>query len=59
MEPTAIFYLCIFLLSLAVVYDQVTKKIPTRLRADQAPKSGYGLVPAVTYESPARAQGVE
>ena len=59
MEQTAAVYICIFLLSLAILYDQVTKRIPTRLRADQAPKSGFGLFSAAENELPARAHGIE
>jgi hypothetical protein len=41
-------YIWIFLLSIAFLYDQTTKRVLTRLRGDQAPKSGFGLVPAGT-----------
>ena len=59
MDQIVVFYLCIFLLSAALLYDQVMKRIPTRLRANQAPKSGFGLIAAAEYGLPARAQGVE
>jgi hypothetical protein len=58
MEQSAAIYTCIFLL-LAVLYDQTTKRIPSRLHADQAPKSGYGLVPAGEHGFPPRAFGIE
>jgi hypothetical protein len=51
--------LCILLVSVAILYDQLTKRIPTRLRADQAPASGYGLIAAATHDAPVRAAGIE
>jgi hypothetical protein len=59
MDQTAAVYLCIFLLSLAVLYDQITKRIPTRLHANQAPKSRFGLIPTAEYNLPPCAHGVE
>lgn len=59
MEKITIVYICIFLLALATLYDQITKRIPTRLRADQAPKLGYGLLRAVENDLPVRAHGIE
>ncbi|RDW58624.1 hypothetical protein BP6252_13100 [Coleophoma cylindrospora] len=47
---------CIFL---AILYDQFTKRIPTRLRADQAPKSRYGLIAAAPHGTPVRASGID
>lgn len=35
----------LFALLVLFLYDRVTKRIPSRLRPDQAPKSGFGLVP--------------
>lgn len=49
----------LFGLFLAILYDQLTKRIPTRLRADQAPRSGYGLVEATAHNAPVRASGIE
>jgi hypothetical protein len=54
MDQTSAVSLVIILLSLAVFYDQITKRIPTR-----KPRSGYGLIPAVEYDSPPTADGVE
>lgn len=59
MDQAAAFYICVFLLSIAFIYDLATKRIPSRLRADEAPKSRFGLVPAGDYSLPARACGVE
>jgi hypothetical protein len=59
MDQTAAVYFSILLLSLLVLYDQVTKRIPTRLREDQRPKSGFGLVSATGNDLPARADGIE
>ena len=59
MAQTRATYLSIFLLLLAVLYDQITKRIPTRLRADQAPKSGFGLILTAEYNLPPCAHGVE
>jgi hypothetical protein len=59
MDQNVALYTCVFLLSLAVLYDQITKRIPTRLRADQAPRSGFGLIPVAEYSFPARANGIE
>lgn len=56
MDQTAAFYIIILLLSLLVLYDQIAKRIPTRLREDQRPKSGYGLVPATRNDLSARAE---
>lgn len=52
-------YLCILLASAAVLYDQFTKRIPSRLRAEEAPKSEFGLVRADKLESRGRAGGIE
>ncbi|KJZ69751.1 hypothetical protein HIM_10862 [Hirsutella minnesotensis 3608] len=59
MDHTTAVYLLVSLLSIAFLYDQVTKRIPTRLVADQAPKSRFGLVPIGAYNLPARAGGVD
>jgi hypothetical protein len=42
---TTTLYLCILIAS-AVVYDQFTKRIPSRLRDAERPTSGFGLVRA-------------
>ncbi|KAK4649973.1 hypothetical protein QC762_0105260 [Podospora pseudocomata] len=52
-------YLVIFLLSIAVLYYQATKSIPSRLNSDQAPKSRFELVPACASGLPTRADGIE
>ncbi len=46
------------LLTLAFLYDKVTKKIPTRL-AEESPKARFELVPASTYSTPAPRRGIE
>ena len=50
-------FLSVFLV--ALLYDQFTRKIPTRLRPDQAPKSAFGVVPADGFASQLRASGTE
>lgn len=59
MEQAVAAYLCILLVPVAILYNQLTKRIPTRLRADQVPKSGYGLIAAATHDAPVRAVGIE
>jgi hypothetical protein len=59
MEQAVTTYFCILLVSVAILYDQLTKRIPTRLRADQAPTSGYGLIAAAAHDAPVRAPGIE
>jgi hypothetical protein len=51
--------LVILLISIASVYDQVTKRIVTRLGTDQAPKSEFGIVPVGGFGSQAYNGGVE
>jgi hypothetical protein len=51
--------LCIFIALVAVLYDQVTRGIPTRLRAEQAPRSEFGIVRVDGFGSRSRASGVE
>ncbi|KAJ5393627.1 uncharacterized protein N7487_011268 [Penicillium crustosum] len=57
-QPT-IPYLLTFVLSVAFIYYRVTKRIPSRLIADQAPRSRFELVPVKSYNVPARARGVD
>jgi hypothetical protein len=59
MDQLPIFYFCVFLLSFAFLYNHITKRIPSRLRPDQAPKSENGFIPAAKYLSPAPAHGTE
>ncbi|KJZ70348.1 hypothetical protein HIM_10277 [Hirsutella minnesotensis 3608] len=59
MDHTTAVYLLVSLLSIAFLYDQVTKRIPTRLVAGQAPKSRFGLVPIGAHNLPTRAGGVD
>jgi hypothetical protein len=61
MDQTAVICLIVFLffLSFLALYDKITKTIPSRLRADQAPKSAFGLIPAFAYGEPAEAHGIE
>lgn len=51
--------LCIFFASAAVLYDQLTKRIPSRLRLEEAPKSPTGLVRADELGPNACAHGIE
>lgn len=51
--------LFIFLLSIAFFYNQVTNKIPTRLRTDQALESRFGLISVGDYSLPARSHGFD
>ncbi|KAJ5960017.1 uncharacterized protein N7479_007167 [Penicillium vulpinum] len=57
-QPT-IPYLLTFVLSVAFIYYRVTKRIPSRLIADQAPRSRFELVPVKSYNVPARGRGVD
>jgi len=50
MDQAVAVYFCIFLLLIALLYDRITKRIPTRLLADQGPKSGFGLIPASSLQ---------
>jgi hypothetical protein len=59
---TTTLYLCICIALAAVVYDQLTKRIPSRLRAEEAPRSAFGFVRADKFsphDKPARAHGIE
>jgi hypothetical protein len=58
-QASIIFTVIVGLLTIAFLYDKVTKGIPTRLVAKEAPKARFGLVPAGTYNTPARARGIE
>ncbi|KAL9628429.1 MAG: hypothetical protein Q9164_007280 [Protoblastenia rupestris] len=51
--------LCILIVSAAVLYDQLTKRIPSRLRAEEAPRSAFGLVRADKLSSRASAHGID
>jgi hypothetical protein len=54
--------LCIFITLVAVLYDQLTKRIPSRLQADEAPRSasGFDRADALSpHDKPARAHGIE
>lgn len=59
MEQALAAYLCILFVSVVILYEQLKKRIPTRLRADQAPTSGYGLIAAAVHDAPVRASGIE
>jgi hypothetical protein len=48
-----------FLLSIAFLYDQITKGVLNRLDPHQAPKSRFELVPVGANSSPTRADGIE
>jgi hypothetical protein len=55
---TALYFL-VLLISAALLYDQATRRIPTRLRVDQAPKSAFGVVPVDGFASQLRTYGTE
>ncbi|KAK3328706.1 hypothetical protein B0H66DRAFT_596327 [Apodospora peruviana] len=59
MDLTTAAYLVIFLLSIAFLYDQATKRIPSRLDSNQAPKSRFELVPAGANGLPTRKDGFD
>ncbi|KAK3326027.1 hypothetical protein B0H66DRAFT_549955 [Apodospora peruviana] len=59
MDLTTAAYLVIFLLSIAFLYDQATKRIPSRLDSNQVPKSRFELVPAGANGLPTRKDGFE
>jgi len=59
MDLAAVAYILVFLLSIAFLYDQITKRIPSRLHPHQAPKSRFELVPVRADGLPIRANGVE
>ncbi|KAL8905548.1 MAG: hypothetical protein Q9207_002574 [Kuettlingeria erythrocarpa] len=42
-----------------MLYDQLTKRIPSRLRAEEAPRSAFGLVRADKLSSRASAHGID
>jgi hypothetical protein len=52
-------HLLILLSSAALLCNQLAKSIPTRLRADQAPISEFGIVPVDGFGSRSDANGVE
>jgi hypothetical protein len=58
---TGAMYLLILLIpaTFLFLYGWATKKIPTRLQADQAPKSKFGIVPVDGFGSRPHAGGVE
>jgi hypothetical protein len=56
---TIVLYLSILLISAAFLYGKAAKRIPTRLRADQAPKSKFGVVPVAGFGTQSRADGLE
>lgn len=53
--------ICILIAIATVIYHYLTKGIPSRLRAGEAPQSAFGLVRADKFSSDehARAHGVE
>jgi hypothetical protein len=51
MGNMAAVYICIFVFSIAILYDRITKWILTLLRTAQAPNSGARLLPAAVYLS--------
>ncbi|KAK4033241.1 hypothetical protein C8A01DRAFT_50136 [Parachaetomium inaequale] len=59
MDLAVAVYALIFLLSIAFLYDQSTKRIPNRLDPYQAPKSRFELVAVGANGLPTRADGIE
>ena len=59
MDLTTLAYLLLLFLSIAFLYDQAARRIPSRLDSSQAPKSRFELVPAGANGLPTRADGVE
>lgn len=60
MDPVSTaLYLLVLLISAALLYDQATRRILTRLRADQAPKSAFSIVPVGGFASQLRVNGTE
>ncbi|KAK1976079.1 hypothetical protein LZ30DRAFT_324763 [Colletotrichum cereale] len=59
MEHSTALCIFIFLLSIAFVYDRLTKSIPSRLNHKQAPRSAFGIVPVNGDDFPTRADGVD
>ncbi|KAK0639860.1 hypothetical protein B0T16DRAFT_463496 [Cercophora newfieldiana] len=59
MDLTTLAYLLLAFLSIAFLYDQAAKRIPSRLDSSQAPKARFGLVLAGTNGLPTRADGVD
>ncbi|KAL9579751.1 MAG: hypothetical protein Q9203_006566, partial [Teloschistes exilis] len=51
--------LCIFIPFATVLYDRLTKRIPSRSRAEEAPRSAFGLVRADKLSSRASAHGID
>ena len=56
---SSLLYLSLVLLLTTTVYYRVTKRIPSRLRFEQAPKSEFGIIPAGGFGSHAGSGGVE
>jgi hypothetical protein len=51
--------LCVLITFVAVLYNQVTREIPTRLRAEQAPRSEFGVMRVNSFGLRSRAGGLE
>lgn len=58
-RPWIALCLCILIASAAALYDRFTKRIPSRLRPEEAPKSAFGLVRADALSPYASAYGTE
>jgi len=61
LATTTLYIFCVFI-ALLVIYDQLTKRIPSRLQEAEKPKSGFGLIRAdklSAHDEPARAHGIE
>ncbi|KAF2015045.1 TPR-like protein [Aaosphaeria arxii CBS 175.79] len=64
-QSTVQYLLCILIVvavTLAFIYDQLTKRIPSRLREAGKPKSGFGLIRAdkfSAHDEPACAHGID
>jgi hypothetical protein len=59
MDPVSIALYLLVLISAALLYDRATRRIPTRLRADQAPKSEFGVNSVDGFASQLRTSGTE
>ena len=59
MMAMSLIKLSLVLLLIMTAYDLVTKEIPSRLRSEQAPKSGFGIIPVNEFGSHADSDEME
>ena len=52
-------HLSILLISVALLYDQAARRIPTELRTKEAPKPEFGVVPVAGFVSELSTSGIE